>query len=132
MNTLHILTTRQSASSYDCDGCNHHASFHSMENKTEDEIRKRWEQEAKDKAERDEEAQQRPKKRVRAIEYQQAPALLPDEGPDEALFGNANGKAAAKGRGAHKKKAGCVAAGRAKGKVTEILEDGEDTVVELD
>ncbi|KAF2025888.1 hypothetical protein EK21DRAFT_20227, partial [Setomelanomma holmii] len=65
-----MLHPLKSASSYECDGCNHHASFHSMENKTEDEIRTRWEQEAKDKAERDEEAKQRPTKRVRAIEYQ--------------------------------------------------------------
>lgn len=39
-----------------------------MENKVEDEIRKRWEQEAKDKADQ-EAAQSRPKKRTRAIEY---------------------------------------------------------------
>ena len=41
-----------------------------MENKAEDEIRKKWEQEAKDKARREEEAAQRPKKRPRAIGYQ--------------------------------------------------------------
>ena len=35
----------------------------------EDEIRKRWETEAKEKAEQSDKAQQRPKKRVRAIEY---------------------------------------------------------------
>lgn len=39
-----------------------------MENKVEDEIRKRWEQEAKDKADQ-EKTQSRPKKRIRAIEY---------------------------------------------------------------
>jgi hypothetical protein len=62
----------QSSSSYECDGCGHHASFHTMENKAEDEIRKRWEVEAKEKAEREEEeVQQRPKKRVRTIEYNQ-------------------------------------------------------------
>jgi hypothetical protein len=99
-----------------------------MENKTEDEIRKRWEQEAKDKAERDDEVKQRPKKRARAIEYQQASgSLLQDEELEEVLgFGSS-----AKARGAPRKKTGRVAAGRAKGKVTEILEE-EDTVVELD
>ncbi|KAI2486650.1 hypothetical protein Ptr902_00783 [Pyrenophora tritici-repentis] len=56
------------ASSYECDGCGHHASFHSMENKAEDEIRKRWETEAKTRTEQE---GQRPKKRVRAIEYQE-------------------------------------------------------------
>ncbi|KAI8935435.1 hypothetical protein NX059_008012 [Plenodomus lindquistii] len=64
-----MLHPLKSSSSYECDGCAHHASFHSMENKSEDEIRKRWEQEAKDKADQEGEMQQRPKKRVRAIEY---------------------------------------------------------------
>ncbi|KAF2628642.1 hypothetical protein BU25DRAFT_317645, partial [Macroventuria anomochaeta] len=64
-----MLHPLKSSSSYECDGCNHHASFHSMENKAEDEIRKKWEQEAKDKVEREEETAQRPKKRPRAIEY---------------------------------------------------------------
>ncbi|KAF1941339.1 hypothetical protein EJ02DRAFT_423172 [Clathrospora elynae] len=64
-----MLHPLKSSSSYECDGCGHHASFHTMENKTEDEIRKRWEVEAREKFERDEEAKQRPKKRVRAIEY---------------------------------------------------------------
>jgi hypothetical protein len=57
----------QSTSSFECDGCAHHASFHSMENKAEDEIRKRWELEAKEK--KDDEEQTRPRKRVRALEY---------------------------------------------------------------
>jgi hypothetical protein len=52
----------QSTSSFECDGCAHHASFHSMENQAEDEIRKRWELEAN-------EEQTRPRKRVRALEY---------------------------------------------------------------
>jgi hypothetical protein len=38
-----------------------------MENKAEDEIRKRWELEAKEK--KDDEEQTRPRKRVRALEY---------------------------------------------------------------
>ncbi|KAF2830851.1 hypothetical protein CC86DRAFT_379074 [Ophiobolus disseminans] len=130
-----MLHPLKSASSYECDGCNHHASFHSMENKAEDEIKKRWEQEAKDKADREEEAQQRPKKRVRAIEYQQNPDQLQHDEMAEALgFPTAMGKTAAKGRLAAKKKTGGgrVAAGKARGRVTEILEDEEDEVVELD
>ncbi|OAL53670.1 hypothetical protein IQ07DRAFT_608982 [Pyrenochaeta sp. DS3sAY3a] len=63
-----MLHPLKSTSSYECDGCTHHASFHNMENKVEDEIRKRWEQEAKDKADQ-EKTQSRPKKRIRAIEY---------------------------------------------------------------
>lgn len=68
---IHMIE-RQSSSSYECDGCTHHASFHSMENKTEDEIRRRWEQEAseKEKARRElESVENRPRKRVRQIEY---------------------------------------------------------------
>lgn len=123
----------QSASSYDCDGCSHHASFHSMENRIEDEIRKRWEQEAKDKAERDDEGQQPPKKRVRAIEYQQAAGPIPDEELQEAMgMGNTRAKAAARSRAPNKRAGARVAAGKAKGKVTEIMDDEEDTVVELD
>jgi len=103
-----------------------------MENRTEDEIRKRWEQETKDKADRDEEAQQRPKKRVRAIEYQAVSGAFDGDGLDE-IFGSttANGKGAAKSRVTEKKKTGRATAGKARGKVTEILED-EDMVVELD
>ena len=104
-----------------------------MENRVEDEIRKRWEQEAKDKAERDEETQQRPKKRVRAIEHQQAPGSIQNGELGDAFgFGSAYVNAATKGRGAPRKKTLRVAAGRAKGKVTEILEEEDDTVVELD
>lgn len=104
-----------------------------MENKVEDEIKKRWEQEAKEKAECEAESQ-RPKKRVRAIEYDHM--ALEDEA--DGVFGFAAGsssKTAAKGRGVAKKKkatGGRAAAGKARGKVTEIIEDEEDTVVELD
>lgn len=77
-----------------------------MENKSEDEIRKRWEQEARDRAEQEEGVQQRPKKRVRAIEY------------------------AAEDAGKGARKMGRAAATRARGKVTGIVE-GEDLVVEL-
>lgn len=32
----------QAASSFECDGCSHHASFHSLENPAEDAIRQKW------------------------------------------------------------------------------------------
>lgn len=32
----------QAATSFDCDGCGHHASFHSLENVAEDAILKKW------------------------------------------------------------------------------------------
>jgi hypothetical protein len=120
----------QSASSYECDGCSHHASFHSMENKNEDEIRKRWEQEAKDKADQGSEAQQRPKKRVRAIEYQSAMGTNDLLGMGSSSTASTN---TSKGRGAVAKKPGRVAAAKARAKVTDIVydDDEDDTVIEL-
>ena len=32
----------KAATSFECDGCSHHASYHKMENKIEDEILARW------------------------------------------------------------------------------------------
>jgi hypothetical protein len=101
-----------------------------MENKAEDEVRKRWEQEARDKAGLDEALQQRPKKRVRAIEYE---ASLADGGLFAMLgSGSASDKTATKGRGAATKKPGRAAATRARGKVTEVTEEQDDAVVEID
>jgi hypothetical protein len=123
----------QSASSYECDGCSHHASFHNMENKAEDEIRKRWEQEAKDKADQDEAVQPRPMKRVRTIEYQSAMA----SGGLLNMLGSAssNNSTATRGRGAAPKRPNRTAATRARGKVTEAAgeeDDDDDAVVEID
>ncbi|KAF2468438.1 uncharacterized protein BDR25DRAFT_344186 [Lindgomyces ingoldianus] len=70
-----MLHPLKSASSYECDGCSHHASFHSMENKAEDEVRKRWENEAREKEERENGLAERPRKRLREIEYQPANGL---------------------------------------------------------
>lgn len=40
----------QAATSFECDGCTHHASFHSLENPAEDAVLKKWaQQEADDK-----------------------------------------------------------------------------------
>ncbi|KAF2130487.1 hypothetical protein P153DRAFT_366074 [Dothidotthia symphoricarpi CBS 119687] len=84
-----MLHPLKSSSSYECDGCTHHASFHSLENKMEDEVRKRWEQEVRDRAEKEEES--RPKKRTRVIEYR-----AHEEGM-EVVGGQTNGR---KGRSA--------------------------------
>jgi hypothetical protein len=104
-----------------------------MENKTEDDVRKRWEQEAKEKADRDEEAQQRPKKRVRAIEYQNTPGGIFGnnviEGASDSSMGTA--KAGGSRRGAAKKPTR-AAASKARGKVTEVFEDEEEDVIEVD
>lgn len=129
---LSVLTSSQSSSSYECDGCNHHASFHNMENKAEDEIRKKWEQEAKDRAEQDSEAVQRPKKRPRAIGYR--------NDADDVMNGLELGEllegAAGKVRISAKAKVGApkgrrAAGTRAKSRVTEVTEE-EEEVVELD
>lgn len=43
---LHYLTcSYKAASSFECDGCGHHASFHSLENAAEDAIRQKWSEE---------------------------------------------------------------------------------------
>jgi hypothetical protein len=126
-----------------------------MENKAEDEIRKRWEQEAKDKTEREEEAAQRPRKRPRAIGYAERigaienvamvedahrprfPAILDgiidDVERDETLHGRStrNTAAARTARGGAAKKTRRSAATRAGNSITELAEN-EDTVDLLD
>ena len=37
-----IADISQAATSFECDGCGHHASFHSLENVEEDAILKKW------------------------------------------------------------------------------------------
>jgi hypothetical protein len=74
---------RQSASSYDCDGCSHHASFHSMENKQEDEIRKRWETESREKKFLQDDDNTRPRKRPRQLEYNFAGSIDDDYDDDK-------------------------------------------------
>ncbi|KAH7082952.1 hypothetical protein BKA63DRAFT_561147 [Paraphoma chrysanthemicola] len=123
-----MLHPLKSASSYECDGCNHHASFHSMENKSEDEIRKKWEQEARDKKEEEQEGKARPKKRVRAIEYQDSSrdgelaVYLDDFVPMSKTAGR---------RGASARKAPLSRQVKGKKKVSQPVEE-EDDVVELD
>lgn len=36
----------KAASSFECDGCGHHASFHSLENPAEDAVREKWAEQA--------------------------------------------------------------------------------------
>jgi hypothetical protein len=104
-----------------------------MENKTDDEIRKRWEQEAKDKADQGDQAQERPKKRPRAIEYQSPTfnSTLANLVGGSSDSTTTNGRVAAKGRGAAAKKPSRAAAAKARGKVTEMSQD-EDDVIEVD
>jgi hypothetical protein len=106
-----------------------------MENKTEDEVRKRWEQEAKDKADQEEEAAQRSKKRPRLLQITGAkkhPGAFDDTSLDELLDPTmANSNPVAKGR-APAKKPRRAAAAKAKGRVTEIVEEDDDEVIEVD
>lgn len=43
-----MLHPVKAATSFECDGCNHHASFHSLENPAEDAILRKWEAEEKE------------------------------------------------------------------------------------
>lgn len=107
-----------------------------MENKDEDEVRKRWEQEARDK-----EQETRPRKRLREIEYNTGASkasyirslensfLTPDETDlDSTRGGSAAGLRRSKGK---KGDLRTSRATRAKGKVTEIPENDEE-YIELD
>ncbi|KAF2706151.1 hypothetical protein K504DRAFT_459474 [Pleomassaria siparia CBS 279.74] len=136
-----MLHPLKSASSYECDGCYHHASFHSMESPAEDEIRKRWAQEAQEKQDAEEQVGPRPKKRLREIEYgqqrnQSGSVAIPGRfldsgilGPGEPVFGAGASKAKAK---AKKKGAQPVVRTRgsirSRGRVTEVLEDDDDYI----
>lgn len=107
-----------------------------MENKAEDEVRKRWEQEARDKALREQrENEERPRKRMREIEYERREAKGTEGGlvtPDEETASDAGTIAKAGRKGRRKVAAtGSTRGSRAKGRITEIVEDDED-YVELD
>lgn len=114
-----------------------------MENKDEDEIRKRWEQEARDKASREQrEGLDRPRKRPREIEYGRGDVanskvrtieggiVTPDE---ETASETASARGVAKGRGKGRKAATQTSTrgSRIRGKVTEIPENDEE-FIELD
>jgi hypothetical protein len=102
-----------------------------MENKAEDEVRKKWEQEAKDKAEREEATAQRPKKRPRAIGYRNDVQEAMNKELLALLKPSAN-----EVKGGAKVKEGApklrrAAGTRAKSRITELTEE-EEEVVELD
>jgi hypothetical protein len=108
-----------------------------MENKEEDEIRKRWEQEARQKQEREEALSARPKKRLRELEYRTGDvgalqSRLLEDGMltpewDAASEANSRGRTAGRGKG----KTGVGRATRSKGRVLETeLDDPE--YVEVD
>jgi len=84
----------------------------------EDEILKRWEQEAKDRVDNEDQMQQRPKKRIRAIEF---------AGREVGVLEDVT-----KGRGSATRKTGRAAGTRAKTRTTEIGGRDDDMVVELD
>lgn len=104
-----------------------------MENKTEDEIRKRWEQEAKDKIEQGTEAQQRPKKRVRAIEYTNNNSSNSILDGIANVFGSTTAGAvgSTRPRGGGAKRPARTASSRVKRRIAEAT-DEDETVVELD
>ncbi len=96
-----------------------------MENKAEDEIRRRWEQEARESMEREQEAAQRPKKRARAIAYRNnTDDILKDVDLGALLEGAENRSA---GSVETKSKARRTPRAQAKGRITEVTEE-EDYV----
>jgi hypothetical protein len=127
----------QSASSYDCDGCGHHASFHTMENKSDAEIHKRWELEAKEKECQDRIIAERPYKRARQIGYRNG---MTEDGlvnSGEISDGTVQGSEAGAGKKTAKRAAmsrsGAGKSTRSKGRVTEILDnENDDDMIELD
>ncbi|KAF2735334.1 hypothetical protein EJ04DRAFT_576267 [Polyplosphaeria fusca] len=139
-----MLHPLKSASSYECDGCGHHASFHSMENKTDDEIRKRWELEAKEQQEQEEHIANRPRKRLRQLEYAndaevhmngraiEDGLLTPDDiSEDAGRSSNAGVSRARLRKGTAVKKQTARKGTRSRGKVTELPDD-DDEFIELD
>lgn len=110
-----------------------------MENKEEDEIRKRWEQEARDKMQREQrELEERPHKRSREIEYNRADTLGSrlnvlegspgdETTPESGRAGRVIAKPKAKGN--RKVVASSSMRGsRTKGRITEITGDDEDYI----
>lgn len=100
-----------------------------MENKAEDEICKKWKQEAKEKADREEEAAQRPKKRLRSIGYRND---VEDEICDlrikpflEGTIDRSRSTVKTKVTTGRLRRA---AGAQAKSKITELTEDGEEVV----
>ncbi|KAK3620817.1 hypothetical protein LTR56_020591 [Elasticomyces elasticus] len=78
-----MLHPVKAATSFECDGCNHHASFHSLENPSEDAVLKKWAQQEAD----DKEPITTTKKR-KLITQSAAPA--DDDFIEELVFGTAS------------------------------------------
>ncbi|KAF9741683.1 hypothetical protein PMIN06_001406 [Paraphaeosphaeria minitans] len=133
-----MLHPLKSTSSFECDGCAHHASFHSMENKEDDEIRKRWEEEARDKALREQiKNLNRPRKRPKGIEHGSGGATSSQASTIEAGIAtpyeetaseSGSARVVAKGKDKGRKAAPQISTrgSRAKGRITEIPDDDED------
>ena len=114
-----------------------------MENKTEDETRKRWEHEAREKQKQEDRLASRPRKRLRELEYNSGSMgssnvrlidsgiLTPDDNDLEMHFRSAS-SGAGSSKSKTKKGAQQVTRGtRSRGKVVEIPEDDKD-YLELD
>ncbi|KAF2659903.1 hypothetical protein K491DRAFT_712199 [Lophiostoma macrostomum CBS 122681] len=139
-----MLHPLKSASSYECDGCGHHASFHSMENKSEDDIRKRWENEAKEKQEQEDQKATRPRKRLRELEYNTAADRLGMGRLEEEDLSTLDARVADSAPAGTRSKlklrktvsvkstATRGAARKGNERVTELLEAEEDDCIELD
>jgi hypothetical protein len=56
------------STSFECDGCNHHASFHSMDNPADNEVIKRWATQALEAPAQESSALQATKRPRKAIE----------------------------------------------------------------
>ncbi len=106
-----------------------------MENKAEDEIRKKWEQEAKEKAQQEEEEEvaQPGRKRLRAIGYRGvSDSVLTDAELATFIDGKVERSMnAAKTRGGASKTRR-AAGTRAKARITETTEDDVEEILELD
>jgi hypothetical protein len=61
----------KAATSFDCDGCGHHASFHRMQNPEDEEIARRWKQEEAT----------RERQGTRVVERERFEEVLTDFGP---------------------------------------------------
>ncbi|KAF1981009.1 hypothetical protein K402DRAFT_343312 [Aulographum hederae CBS 113979] len=84
-----MLHPLKSATTFDCDGCGHHASFHSMENKADEAIIQRWKTEEADRERETQSSSLNPRKRARkAIEA--APPVEDFQGNQRTRTGTAS------------------------------------------
>ncbi|MCJ1371308.1 hypothetical protein MMC20_002523 [Loxospora ochrophaea] len=62
----------KAASSFECDGCGHHASFHQMENRAEDELVRRWR--AEEQEQDNNQTEQQDREREESVEIEEPSA----------------------------------------------------------